>query len=148
MAAMNIPDDSSEFLRLFVAHNVEFMVVGGHAVSYHGYPRFTHDVDVVVKPSPDNAERVVAALQAFGFGSLGLVPDDLLRDTTIVLGRPPYEIDIMTFLKGVDLDAALARRIWGRLDSTDVPFIGRDDLIANKLAVGRPQDLADISRLA
>jgi predicted nucleotidyltransferase len=147
MRAMTLQGDFREFLRLLVDHEVEFMVVGGHAVSHHGYPRFTHDVDVVVDPSRENAERLIAALDDFGFGALDLTAAEFTRDTTVVLGRAPHEIDIMTFVKGVELKSAWDRRSYGSLDGVSVPFIGKDDLIANKRAVGRPEDLADVARL-
>jgi hypothetical protein len=144
---MTLPDDFREFLRLLTIHDVEFMIVGGHAVSHHGYPRFTHDVDVVVRPTGENASRLIFALQEFGFGTVDLGADDFVRDVTIVLGRAPYEIDIMTFLKGVDLEAAWERRSFGMLDGLRLPFVGKADLLANKRAVGRPEDLADVARL-
>src|SRR5690606_37386275 len=133
--------DFREFLRSLLDHEVVFMVVGGHAVSHHGYPRFTHDVDVVVEPTLSNGERLIHALEAFGFGGVDLTASDFARDTTVVLGRAPYEIDIMTFLKGVELHEAWARRSYGSLDGILVPFIGKADLVANKRAVGRPEDL-------
>ncbi len=145
---MNLADDFSEFLRCLIARNVRFLVVGGHAVSFHGYPRFTHDVDVVILPEQDNAEAVLAALSDFGFGSVELRASDFLKPTTVVLGRPPAQIDIMTFIKGVDLGDAWARREVGELDGIEVAFISRQDLIANKRAVGRPEDLADIARIS
>jgi hypothetical protein len=147
MLRMTLPDDFREFLRLLVTHEVEFMVVGGHAVSHHGYPRFTHDVDVVVEATLENGRKLLDTIEAFGFGGLGITASDFARDVTVVLGRAPQEIDIMTFVKGVDLKEAFLRRSWGTLDGVSVPFIGRDDLIANKRAVGRPEDLADVARL-
>ncbi len=144
---MTLADDFSEFLRCLIARKVRFLIVGGHAVSFHGYPRFTHDVDVVVIPDDRNVEALQAALADFGFGSVDLQAADFLKPTTVVLGRPPAQIDIMTFIKGVDLGEAWARREAGELDGIEVAFISRQDLIANKQAVGRPEDLADISRL-
>lgn len=145
---MNLADDFSEFLRCLIARDVRFLVVGGHAVSFHGYPRFTHDVDVVVLPEERNVEALLAALLDFGFGSVDLQVSDFLKATTVVLGRPPAQIDIMTFIKGVDLGEAWARRETGELDGKEVAFISRQDLIANKRAVGRPEDLADVARLS
>ena len=145
---MDLTDDFSEFLRCLIAREVRFLIVGGHAVSFHGYPRFTHDVDVVVLPEQGNAEALLAALADFGFGSVELQVSDFLKPTTIVLGRPPEQIDIMTFIKGVDLGEAWERREVGTLDGVEVAFISREDLIANKRAVGRPEDLADIARLS
>jgi hypothetical protein len=131
-----------------IAREVRFLIVGGHAVSFHGYPRFTHDVDVVVLPEQGNARALLAALEDFGFGSVELQASDFLKPTTVVLGRPPEQIDIMTFIKGVDLGDAWERREVGTLDGIEVAFISRQDLIANKRAVGRPEDLADIARLS
>jgi hypothetical protein len=142
-----LPDDFSEFLRSLNAHDVKYMVVGGHAVSFHGYPRFTHDVDVVILPDEQNARALLAALTDFGFAQVGLDVGDFLKPTTVVLGRAPDQIDIMTFIKGVDVHEAWERRVPGVLDDIEVAFIARQDLIANKRAVGRPEDLADIARL-
>jgi predicted nucleotidyltransferase len=142
-----LPDDFNEFLRSLNDHDVKYMVVGGHAVSFHGYPRFTHDVDVVILPDEPNARALLAALSDFGFADVELGIGDFLKPTTVVLGRPPDQIDIMTFIKGVDVYEAWARRVPGVLDGVDVAFIAKQDLIANKRAVGRPEDLADIARL-
>jgi len=131
-----------------IARDVRFLIVGGHAVSFHGYPRFTHDVDVVVIPEARNVESLLAALADFGFGAVALQVPDFLKPITVVLGRPPAQIDIMTFIKGVDLGDAWTRREVGELDGIDVAFISRQDLIANKRAVGRPEDLADIARIS
>ena len=144
---MILLDDFREFLQCLNAHDAQYLVVGGHAVSFHGYPRFTHDVDVVVLPTERNAKAVLAAIGTFGFSGVSLDTLDLLKDTTIVLGRPPDQIDIMTFIKGVDLSQAWARRVPGLLDGVPVAFIAKTDLVANKLAVGRPEDLADVARL-
>ena len=141
-------DDFREFLRCLIAREVRFLVVGGHAVSFHGYPRFTHDIDVVVIPEQTNVEALLAALSDSGFESVALQGSDFLKPTTVVLGRPPDQVDIMTFIKGVDLSEAWDRREMGELDGTEVAFISRQDLIANKRAVGRPEDLADIARLS
>jgi hypothetical protein len=134
-------------LRCLNAHEVRYLVVGGHAVSFHGYPRFTHDVDVVVLPAKENARALLAALADFGCADVGLESSDFLKATTVVLGRPPDQIDIMTFIKGVDIQHAWDRRVSGVIDGVDVAFIGKEDLIANKRAVGRPEDLADVARL-
>ena len=145
---MTLADDFREFLRCLIAREVRFLVIGGHAVSFHGYPRFTHDVDVVVIPEARNVESLLAALADFGFGAVALQVSDFLKPTTVVLGRPPAQIDIMTFIKGVDIGDAWTRREVGELDGVHVAFISRQDLIANKRAVGRPEDLADIARIS
>jgi hypothetical protein len=123
------------------------LVLGGHAVSFHGYPRFTHDIDLFIAPELRNAQLLLLALDDFGFGGLTLEAAELTVPVTVALGRAPYQIDIMTFIKGVDLDEAWQRREPGELDGVPVAFISKEDLIANKLAVGRPEDLADVSRL-
>ena len=145
---MTLADDFREFLRCLIAREVRFLIVGGHAVSFHGYPRFTHDVDVVVIPEETNVEALLAALSDFGFGSVALEVSDFLKPITVVLGRPPAQVDIMTFIKGVELGEAWARREVGELDGIEVAFISRQDLITNKRAVGRPEDLADIARIS
>jgi hypothetical protein len=147
ISAVTLSDDFKEFLQCLNAREVRYLVVGGHAVSFHGYPRFTHDVDVVVLPDAPNARALMAALADFGFTGVGLQAGDFLEDITVVLGRPPDQIDIMTFLRGVDLMRAWERREAGHLDGVSVWFIGKLDLVANKRAVGRPEDLADIARL-
>lgn len=144
---MTLHDDFREFLRCLNARRVRYLVVGGHAVSFHGYPRFTLDIDVVVVPEPENAKALIEALTDFGFGGLGLTADDFTRPSTIVLGRTPYQIDIMTYIKGVNIDEAWDQRVSGVLDGVDVFFVCKDDLITNKRAVGRPEDLADVERL-
>jgi len=147
MRPVDLPDDFREFLQCLNAAEVQYLVVGGHAVSFHGYPRFTRDVDVVVVPDRDNAERFIVALQQFGFGSLELTAEDFTRPVTVALGRAPEQIDIMTFIKGCDVARAWDNRVMGQLDTVTVHFISKADLLVNKRAVGRPEDLADIARL-
>jgi predicted nucleotidyltransferase len=147
MSSVTLPDDFREFLKCLNAHEVRYLVVGGHAVSFHGYPRFTVDVDVVVMPELENAKALIATLNDFGFGALTLTADDFTRSVTVALGRAPYQVDIMTYIKGVDVEEAWKRRVPGVLDGVDVFFVSKLDLIANKRSVGRPEDLADIERL-
>ncbi len=144
---MILPDDFREFLRCLNARSVEYLVLGGHAVSFHGYPRFTHDIDVFIRPTVDNAARLLGALHDFGFGDVELKAEDFTVPVTVVLGRVPYEIDLMTYVKGVDLDQAWADRVEGIIDTVPVHFISKAHLIENKLAVGRPEDQADVARL-
>ena len=136
--------DLRELLALFHSKGVEFLVVGGHAVAFHGRPRLTEDLDLFVRPDAANGERIVLALSEFGFGSLELTADDFQADDRVIqLGRAPNRIDLLTRLYGVEFSGAWARRVSAHLDGTAVWIIGRDDLIRNKRATGRTQDLAD-----
>ena len=145
---MTLDKDLREFVALLLSRGVEFIVVGGHAVSFHGYPRLTDDLDLLVRPSQDNAQRVVTALADFGFASTGLTASDFqANDRVIQLGRAPNRIDLITRLYGVDVADVWARRVEASLDGLDVWMISRDDLIRNKRATGRTQDLADAEHL-
>jgi hypothetical protein len=130
------------------SHEVEYVVVGGHAVAFHGYPRLTVDLDFFVRPDADNARRLMAALQDFGFGGTGL---DLAaftsKDKIVQLGRPPNRIDLLTGISGVSFEEAWAGRVAGDLDGVPVPFLGRDALLANKRASARPKDLVDAAEI-
>jgi len=140
--------DLRELLALLIAHRVEFLVAGGHAVAFHGYPRFTEDLDLYVRPSRENATRILMALEAFGFGDIGLSADDFVADDRVIqLGRAPNRVDLLTRLWGVEFDDAWAHRVHGTLDAVPVDMLGRDDLIRNKRATARPQDLADVAAL-
>jgi hypothetical protein len=146
---MRLDQDFNEFVGLFLDNEVRFLIVGGYALAAHGLPRLTGDLDAWVWISDDNALRVIRALTEFGFGSLGLTADDFIRpDSVVQLGYPPCRIDILTEIDGVLFEAAWARRLEVEIDGRHVPIIGRDDLIANKRASGRPQDIADVARLS
>jgi hypothetical protein len=144
---MILPDDFREFLQCLNARSVEYLILGGHAVSFHGYPRFTHDIDLFVRPDLENADRLLRSLSDFGFGSVELTAAEFTLPITVVLGRAPYEIDLMTYVKGVDLEEVWAARVAGVIDTVPVFFIAKEHLIQNKLAVGRPEDQADVARL-
>lgn len=145
---MKLDKDFNEFVTLFVASDVRFLIVGGYALAAHGLPRATGDLDVWVWINPENAAKVRSALEEFGFSGLGIMTDDFNRTDSIVqLGYPPYRIDILTSINGVEFDAAWDNRLVVDLDGVEVPFISRRDLIVNKRAVGRPQDVADVERL-
>ena len=145
---MDLNPDFNEFVASFVDNDVRFLIVGGYALAAHGLPRYTGVLDVWVWVDAENAQRVVAALTSFGFGSLGLEADDFTRpDVVVQLGYPPLRIDVLTSIDGVRFEAAWPRRLIIPIDGLDVPFISRDDLIANKRAADRPQDRADVARL-
>jgi hypothetical protein len=131
------------------SHAVEYLVVGGHAVAFHGHPRFTGDIDFLVRPTAENADRVLAAVRDFGFGDLQLASGDFTVPERIVqLGRPPNRIDILTSISGVDFEDAWSDRVAATLDEQPVHFLGFDALIRNKKASGRDKDLADVKTLS
>ena len=145
---MEIQNDFKELLELFNAHKVEYLIVGGYALAFHGAPRFTGDIDLLVKPDPQNAERILAALDDFGFGSLDLSQSDFSTSGNVIqLGVPPVRIDIITSVTGVTWDKADAGKVSGRYSECPVFFISREDFIANKKAIGRAKDKADIEAL-
>ena len=145
---MNLNQDFQEFVELFVAHEVEFLIVGGYALAAHGHPRYTKDLDIWLACSPPNAIHVIAALAEFGFGSLGLTTQDFeTPDLVIQLGYEPNRIDLLTGLTGVRFDDAYPRRLEVEIEGVRVPIIDRHSLAVNKRAFGRPQDLADAEAL-
>lgn len=145
---MVMNQDFREFVALLNAHKVRYLIVGGYAVAFHGHPRYTKDMDVWVEPERENAERLMRALQAFGFGSVGLQVEDFLEPKkTIQLGRAPNRIDVITSLKGVAFQGCYASKIREEIEGTLVDFIDLENLKRNKRAVGRYQDLADLENL-
>lgn len=145
---MKLQKDLREFIELLNSHGVEYLIVGGHAVAYHGHPRYTGDIDFFVRPSQENAARVVAAVAAFGFAEAGFDVETFTEaEKVIQLGRPPNRIDILTSISGVSFEDAWPGRVEAHLDGVRVWFIGRTALIANKRAAGRQKDLADIEEL-
>jgi len=135
-------------LRLLNSENVEYLVVGGYAVAFHGYPRATGDLDIWIETSPVNADRVRRVLREFGFSqelvaSAPLsVPDQIIR-----IGNPPLRIELLTTVSGVDFHTCHRRRETRVLDTTDVFLISREDLLVNKRAAGRAKDIADLEEL-
>lgn len=128
----------------------EYLVVGGHALAVHGVSRATVDLDVLVRPISANAARVLVALRAFGapVAAHGLSAHDLAREGTVYqMGLPPNRIDVITSIDGVDFETAWRGRVQTIVDGVVVPFLGREELIANKLAAARPKDLADVAAL-
>jgi hypothetical protein len=140
--------DFQEFLSLLVKHEVRFLVTGGFALAAHGHPRYTKDIDLWIEPAPENATRVLAALDEFGFASLGLTAADFVTtDHVIQLGHEPSRIDLLTGVSGLTFAEAYATRVHAVFGGVAIPVLGRAALIANKRATGRPQDVADIAAL-
>jgi hypothetical protein len=140
--------DFKDLLSAFHAHSVKYLIVGGYAVSFHGQPRATKDLDLFIKADPTNAKAAYAALVAFGAPLTDISVDDLADPRQFIrFGREPAAVDILPGIDGVDFDAAWERRIEGVVDPQSVLtafFISKDDLIASKLGAGRLRDLADV----
>ncbi|MGA3015499.1 MAG: DUF6036 family nucleotidyltransferase [Bryobacteraceae bacterium] len=138
-------------MSIFNAHGVKYLIVGGYAVSFHAQPRATKDIDLLIKPDAGNAKAVYAALAKFGAPVEGLTPEDLSEPGKFFrMGREPVAVDLLLEIDGVDFDRAWERRVEGVIDtatSLTAHFISSADLIAAKVAVGRPQDLADVAAL-
>jgi hypothetical protein len=148
MDAPLLTDDFREFLRLLNATRVDYLLVGGYAVGLHGYPRATVDLDVWVRATPDNAGRILQALRAFGFDLPALEPRLFVDPRSIVrFGTPPFRIEIMTSIDGVDYDTCRRRPSVFDVEGLPVPVISLDDLKINKRAAGRNKDLADLDNL-
>jgi hypothetical protein len=145
---MNLEEDLREFVELLNALKVRYIVVGAFAVAYHGYPRYTGDIDLFIERSSENAKGILNAIERFGFGDLGLSVEDFLhQDQVIQLGVAPNRIDLLTFLSGVDFQEAWATREMGEIGGLHVPMISKDLLKQNKAASARSQDLADLEHL-
>jgi hypothetical protein len=124
------------------------LVVDGYAVAFHGYPRYTKDLDVWIELSSENADNIIKALEDFGFGSLGIQPEDFLEgDQFIQLGYPPNRIDILTTLKKIEFEDCYKKRIEIEIQGVKIHFIDLENVEQNKRATGRPQDLADAENL-
>lgn len=140
--------DFIDFIQLMNQHRVKYLVVGAHALSFHGRPRYTGDLDIWIKPDNDNAIKMVKVIDDFGFGALGLSKEDFLREDYVTqLGYPPLRIDILNTISGVDFDEAYQSKVEAETDSLKIPFISASDFIKNKRATGRPKDLGDIEAL-
>ena len=140
--------DFKEFVGLLNDGGVEYLVVGGYALAVHGRPRYTGDLDLWVDNDPANIARLLAALDAFGFASLGLKAADFAPpDAVVQLGYAPGRIDLLTGIDGVTFGPCFARKQTVSLGGVALPVIHIDDFKANKLAAGRPQDIADLASL-
>ncbi len=140
--------DFKDFLSLLNAHRVEYLLIGGYAVGYHGYPRATVDLDVWIASTPDNAQRTVAVLREFGFTDPVLTPELFLeRDRIVRMGVPPFRIEIATTISGVEFDPCYRSRIDAVIDGVPVPVIDLVSLRRNKRAAGRNKDLDDLENL-
>ena len=146
---LELANDYKEFLRLLRAHEVEYLLIGGWAVGYHGHPRATYDLDVWIGISPANADRLVKALAEFGFDGTELSPNLFLQPDKIVrMGVEPVRIEIMTSISGVEFAECYSERLETILNDVPVDLINLRDLKINKEASGRLKHLADLEQLS
>jgi hypothetical protein len=145
---MDVLKDFAELCSLLNEQGVEFLIVGGYAVGYHGAPRFTGDLDILIHPDVQQVGKMLAALARFGFPAQDVAPTYVLEQEKIIqLGRQPGQVHLMTTITGVGWDEAWASRQQGLYGHVPVFFIGRQALIDNKRATGRTKDLADVEAL-
>lgn len=143
-----LPPDFKEFLKLLRSEGIEYLLVGGYAVAYHGYPRPTGDLDIWVAAQATTARKLSSALSTFGFATAGATPDLFLAPGRVVrMGVPPVRIELLTSVSGVNFGDCYARRVEAEMDGVPVSIISRTDLIANKVAAGRDRDRDDVRHL-
>lgn len=145
---MKLPVDFADLLMEFARFGVEYLIVGGYAVSFHTRPRTTKDLDLWVRGTPANLEKVARALESFGApASVATAARKLQPAEVLFFGLPPLRIDVLRSVDGVEFDDAYAKRVESEVDDVAVKLIGANDLLRNKLATGRPQDLVDAEAL-
>ncbi len=148
MAMIQLPPDFKEFLKLLNKHKVEYLLVGGYAVGYYGYPRATSDMDIWIAVKPTNANKIVSALNEFGFDAPELTTDLFLEENKIIrMGVPPVRLEIITTISGVDFDSCYQQKKHGKIDGVEVNIIDLENLRKNKTASGRYKDLNDLENL-
>ena len=145
---MTLAQDFEEFIKLLNKHQVDYMVVGGYALAFHGKPRHTGDLDIWINRSEANAEKLVLAIQEFGLISLGLSKSDFMQEGYITqIGYPPLRIVILNTIDGVAFEDAFPNKLLLDINGLEVKYIGLKELIQNKTASGRSQDIADLKEI-
>ncbi len=145
---MTLSKDWREFLELLNSRGVEYVIVGAQSLAFHGRPRYTGDLDILIRATPANARTLVRLLNDFGFGQSAFKEADFLEPEQVIqLGRTPGRIDLLTSINGVSDDEAFLTKIAAELDGVPVFILSKESLIKNKRAVARPQDLADLETL-
>jgi hypothetical protein len=144
---MKLQKDLREFIGLLNSTKIKYLLVGGHAVAHHGFPRFTGDIDFFIGRTKENLELLQSVLRNFGFPSLAQGLLESSPGTLIQLGRPPNRIDLLTAVDGVGFDEAWSTKEFAMLDGLEVPLISKELLIQNKKSTGRPKDLEDVRQL-
>ena len=145
---LNLPLDFKDFLKLLNEKKVKYLLIGGYAVGYHGYPRATGDMDIWIAIHPENAQNMVAVLKDFGIEHPELNPELFLQEKKIIrMGHPPMRLEISTGISGVEFEECYSTRIVDTLDGIEVNIINLPHLKTNKKAAGRLKDLADLENL-
>jgi len=145
---MVLPPDFKEFLNILKGKNIRYLLIGGYAVGYHGYPRATNDMDIWIPIDPKTAEQMVSALHEFGFDTPQLSKELFLKENNIVrMGIAPMRIEILTTISGVNFEGCFQKRIVDEIDGIEVNIIGLNQLKINKKASGRHKDLDDFENL-
>lgn len=143
-----MPQDLKELLLAFNDHGVKYLVVGGYAFGVHAEPRATKDLDIFIRSDEENSKAVFRALAQYGAPLEDLTPSDFMDGTTFQIGQPPGRIDILQHIDGITFDEAWENRIEGMVDGqVQAAVVSREDLIRNKLASGREQDILDVKTL-
>ncbi len=143
-----INKDFKEFIELLNKNHVKYLVVGGYALAFHGYPRYTKDIDFWVWADKKNAEKIIKTLHDFGFSSLDIKEEDFMSPGYVVqLGQPPSRIDLLTSVTGLEFEDCYATKVHINIQGSEVDFIDLENFKKNKKAVGRHQDLADLENL-
>jgi hypothetical protein len=145
---IQLPHEFKEFIKLLNAEKVEYLLVGAWALALHGCPRYTSDMDIWIRPSPDNAQAVIRALRQFGFPSRPFTPEQFLDERKVFrFGLPPMQVDLTMAITGVDFASCYGQREIVELEGTPVNVIDRESFIKSKNAAGRLKDLADVEAI-
>ena len=145
---IEFPRDFKEFLKLLNSKKIEYLIIGGYAVGFHGYPRATGDMDVWIAANEKSAMKMVGALKQFGFDLPDLNKEIFLTEKKVIrMGIPPMRLEILTFIDGVRFEDCYKNRVIADFEDVTVTFISKKDLLQNKIASGRPQDLVDYNKL-
>ena len=143
-----LPNDFREFLKLLHEHKVKYLLIGGYAVGYHGYPRATNDIDIWIENSADNSKRIIDAINDFGFIDSKITPQLFqIKKNIIRMGRAPMRIEVILDIDGVEFDDCYKKKVTTTIDEIKVNIISLSDLKTNKRASGRHKDLADVDYL-
>lgn len=145
---MKLVKDFEAFIELLNKNEVKYLVVGGYAFAIHAYPRFTNDIDFLILTSKSNVEKIILVLNEFGFSASNITAKDLMQKGKVIqLGNPPYRIDLLTSIDGIDFTKAWKRKVIGHYGNQTLYFISKEDFIKNKMVSGRKKDMDDLDDL-